>query len=133
LNQSDPTDSALAAIASILDETHAPAEPDKVPAEEVPVAQPTVEANGYSKVGPGPMAAIRFKWTVREADSQYYVDETIGENSMPIVNGPMDAEAAIKFVDARESQARQRFEDLRNEMAGRSAAALLVRRHSSET
>ena len=135
MNQSDPTDSALAAIASILDEAHAPAElvPDKAPAEEVPAAPPTVEADGYSKVGPGPMAAIRFKWTVREADGQYYVDETIGENSMPIVSGPMDAEAAIKFVDERESQARQRFEDLQHEMAGRSAAALLVRRDSSET
>jgi hypothetical protein len=139
LNQSDPTDSALAAIASILDEAqtsaeHAPAEPvpDKVPATEVSVIPPTVEANGYSKVGPGPMAAIRFKWTVREFDGQYYVDETIGENSMPIVSGPMDANAAIKFVDDRESQARQRFENLQQEMAGRTAAAILVRRDSGE-
>lgn len=139
MNQSDPTDSALAAIASILDEAqtpveHAPAEsvPDKVPAEEVPVVPPKVEANGYSKVGPGPMAAIRFKWTVRELDGQYYVNETIGENSMPIVSGPMDADAAIKFADDRESQARQRFENLQQEMAGRTAAAILVRRDSGE-
>jgi hypothetical protein len=139
LNQSDPTDSALAAIASILDEAQMPAEhvaaesvPDKVPAEEVPVVPPKVEANGYSKLGPGPMAAIRFKWTVRELDGQYYVDETIGENSMPIVSGPMDADAAIKFVDDRESQARQRFENLQQEMAGRTAAAILVRRDSGE-
>jgi hypothetical protein len=135
LNQSDPTDNALAAIASILDEAHAPAEHapaelvhDKVPAEEVPVVPPPVEANGYSKVGPGPMAAIRFKWMVREADGQYYVDETIGENSMPVVSGPMDADAAIKFVDERERQARQRFEDLQHEMTGRTATPHLTRR-----
>ncbi len=138
MNQSDPTDNALAAIASILDEAHAPAEHapaelvhDKVPAEEVPVVPPPVDANGYSKVGPGPMAAIRFKWTVREADGQYYVDETIGENSMPVVSGPMDAGAAIKFVDERERQARQRFEDLQHEMAGRTATLHLTRRGDS--
>ncbi len=27
------------------------------------------------------MAAIRFKWTVRLDNGDYYVDETIGENS----------------------------------------------------
>ena len=49
-----------------------------------------IEADGYYKVGPGPMAAIRFKWTVRREDNgEYYVDETIGENSTPIVSGPM--------------------------------------------
>ena len=78
------------------------------------------------------MAAIRFKWTVREADGQYYVDETIGENSMPIVSGPMDAGAAIKLVDERERQARQRFEDLQHEMAGRTATLHLTRRDSGE-
>ncbi len=57
------------------------------------------------------MAAIRFKWTVRrEADGDYYVDETIGENSAPIVSGPMSRDAAVKLVDDRESEARQRFE-----------------------
>ena len=69
------------------------------------------------------MAAIRFKWTVRrEDDGDYYVDETIGENSAPVVSGPMSGDAAIKFVDDRESEARQRFEELRSEMTGRSAA-----------
>jgi hypothetical protein len=134
LTSSDPTDDALAAIASILDEAHTPPElaPDKVPAEQVPVVPPPVEANGYSKVGPGPMAALRLKWTVREDNDQYYVDETVGENSTPIVSGPMDGDAAIKFVDDRESEARQRFEDLKQEMAGRTAAANLVRGDSGE-
>jgi hypothetical protein len=77
------------------------------------------------------MAAIRFKWTVRRAgDGEYYVDETIGENTAAVVTGPMSADAAVKFVDEREGEARQRFEALRSEMSGRSAAANLVRKDS---
>ena len=76
-----------------------------------------IAAEGYSKVGPGPMAAIRFKWTVRrEANGEYYVDETIGENSAPVVSGPLTPDAAIRFVDDRASEARERFEQLRSEM-----------------
>jgi hypothetical protein len=78
------------------------------------------------------MAAIRFRWTVREDQGDYYVDETIGENSTPIVSGPMTRDAAIKLVDDRESEARQRFENLKNEMTGRAAAANLVRKDSGE-
>lgn len=122
----DPTDNALAAIASILDQTTTPPGPakaaDNPPAtveeppppvdEEAPAAvtlppplpqadEPTqsepepseaeqiqpieakvqpIEANGYSKTGPGPMAALRFRWTVREDGGRYYVDETFGED-----------------------------------------------------
>jgi hypothetical protein len=65
LNQSDPTDHALAAIASILDQPDSAREPDKAVAEEKPLAPAPVEADGYCKIGPGPMAAIRFKWRVR--------------------------------------------------------------------
>jgi hypothetical protein len=79
------------------------------------------------------MAAIRFKWTVRrDDDGHFYVDETIGENSTPIVIGPLSAEAAIRTVDDRESEARLRFEQLRNEMTGRAAAANLVRNDGGE-
>ena len=132
MSQSDPTDNALAAIASILDQPESHREPEKVAVEEQPAPPPAVEAAGYSKLGPGPMAAIRFKWTVREDDGAYYVDETIGENSTPLVTGPMTKEAAIKFVDDRESDARLRFEQLKSEMTGRSAAANLVRKDSGE-
>jgi hypothetical protein len=132
LSQSDPTDNALAAIASILDQPESHREPEKVAVEEQPAPPPAIEAAGYSKLGPGPMAAIRFKWTVREDDGAYYVDETIGENSTPLVTGPMTKEAAIKFVDDRESDARLRFEQLKSEMTGRSAAANLVRKDSGE-
>jgi hypothetical protein len=153
LSNNDPTDHALAAIASILDQPQARPEPEihgesevrpelevsgiwEVPAaavEEKPLAPEMVEAAGYSKVGPGPIAAIRFKWTVRqEANDEYYVDETIGENSAPIITGPMSRDAAIKLVDDSESGAQRRFELLRSEMTGRAAAASLARNDGGE-
>jgi len=79
------------------------------------------------------MASIRFKWTVRLENGDYYVDETIGENSAPIVNGPMSREAAVQMVDDRESAARRRFEQLKREMmTGRGAAADLAHQDSAE-
>lgn len=126
--QSDPTDNALAAIASILDQSETHRQPEKREPEKpavpppIPVAHPPIEAHGYTKVGPGPMAAIRFKWTVRLDNGDYYVDETIGENSSPLVTGPLDRDAAIQLVDDRESEARRHFEQLKSEMTGRDAA-----------
>jgi hypothetical protein len=138
--QGDPTDHALAAIASILDRSESsgelqkpavteqrPATPPPLPASHAPI-----EAHGYSKIGPGPMAAIRLKWTVRLDNGDYYVDETIGENSSPLVTGPLDRDAAIKLVDDRESAARQRFEQLKSEMTGRRADANPVRKDNAE-
>jgi hypothetical protein len=138
LTQIDPTDHALATIASILDQPEAPREPEPASsavavADESPLAPAAIEAAGYSKIGPGPMAAIRFKWTVRrDDDGHFYVDETIGENSAPIVAGPMSGDEAVRMVDERESEARLRFEQLRAEMTGRAAAASLVRNDSGE-
>ena len=137
----DPTDHALATIASILDMPERRREPEKAavaesqpavppplppaPASAAPAPMPApIEAHGYAKHGPGPMAAIRFKWTVRLEHGDYYVDETIGENSAPLASGPMSREAAIQMVDDRESDARRRFEQLKSEMSGRSAAHL---------
>lgn len=92
--------------------------------EEQPLAPEHTDADGYSKVGPGPMVAIRLKWTVhRGDDSQYYVHETIGEQSVPVVNGPMTSEAAVRFVDTQQHEANRRFELLRSEIAGRSSLA----------
>jgi hypothetical protein len=137
VSQSDPADEALATIASILDqgepsrgkaaaETTEPVE-EPTASDEAPVA-PTGDADGYSKVGPGPMEAIRFKWTVRRADDgAYYVDETIGASSVPVTSGPMSAEAAIKWVDDRESEANLRFDRLRSEMAARNDEVELIR------
>jgi hypothetical protein len=176
LSQNDPTDHALAAIASILDnsesrrdpETHrepeadrepeghrepeALAQPDAAPqaevlsqpevhsqsevlvVEEKPLAPEMVEADGYSKIGPGPIAAIRFKWTVRhQADDDYYVDETIGENSAPITAGPMPRDAAVRLVDDREYEAQRKFDQLRSEMTGRAMAATLTHHDGGES
>lgn len=133
LSQSDPTDHALAAIASILDHPEPQHEPEKAALEEKPATPEAIEADGYSKIGPGPMAAIRFKWTVRrEHNGEYYVHETVGESSAPVVAGPLTPDAAIRLVDDRASEARQRFEQLRSEMTGRAAAANLVRKDSGE-
>lgn len=155
MSEIDPTDHALATIASILEHpepvlvirkteteivvagerehlaSDEQAAIDEQPAlEQHPVVeqQPLVpehpDADGYSKIGPGPMVAIRLKWTVhRGDDAQYYVHETIGEQSAPVVSGPMTSEAAVHFVDAQEDEAHRRFELLRSEIAGRSSLA----------
>jgi hypothetical protein len=133
LTQSDPTDHALAAIASILDHPESLHVAEKNPAGEASIAPQRSTADGYYKIGPGPMAAIRFKWMVRRADDgQYYVDETIGENSAPVATGPMSGDAAVRLVDDRESQARHQFESLKSEMFGRGAAAALARKDNIE-
>lgn len=69
------------------------------------------------------MAALRFRWSVREEAGRYYVDETVGEGSTPLVNGPMDRDEAIKFVDDREAAARQRFDHFKQEMISGGATA----------
>jgi hypothetical protein len=123
LNQSDPTDNALAAIASILDQPEPSQEPEKssLTIEEVLVTTGQIEADGYSKTGPGPIEAIRFKWTVRRGEhDEYFVDETIGENSRPLVSGPLTRDAAVRLVDFSEHEARRRFELLRGEMGGQA-------------
>ena len=150
MSEIDPTDHALATIASILehpepvlvvrdteaettavadehlgaDEHAQVAEHEHPVVEEQPLVPEHTDADGYSKVGPGPMVAIRLKWTVhRGDDGQYYVHETIGEQSAPVISGPMASEAAVHFVDVHEDEAHRRFEALRSEIAGRSSLA----------
>jgi len=138
------TDHALATIASILGplgraremtRPEAPAGADKpTTAADEPAAAPktAVEPEGYSKTGPGPMAALRFKWAVRHADDGYYVDETVGAGSVPVVNGPMNGEAAIQFVDDRAREAQERFQALKNEMTGHGPAAPILASGAAE-
>ena len=131
LSQSDPTDHALAAIASILDHPETPRGPERPAVDDAPIAPERSSGDGYYKVGPGPMAAIRFRWTVRREDNgEYYVDETIGENSRPISSGPMSKDAAIQFVDDRAREAQRRFEQLKSEMTAPPAS--VVRKDSGE-
>jgi hypothetical protein len=149
MTQNDPTDHALAAIASILDRKeaesqvaeHGGTEPasitvvtETVVTETVSVmvaAEPeaplvehespstvpeALEVDGYSRLGPGPLDAIRFRWTARrDDDGQYFVDETIG-SSRPISSGPMPRDEIIDFIDGRERAARDRFETLKSQM-----------------
>jgi len=101
------------------DEPEAPVEPVAVEAEAQPepevAAEPDVDT--YHKFGPGPLEELRFKWSARRAeDGRYYVDETIGAKSLPISSGPMPKEAVIAFIDEREREARQRFENLRRKI-----------------
>jgi hypothetical protein len=137
VNETDPTDNVLAAIASILDQPtdrpkppHKSVEKPQIPGiEEAPVAtQPprsaAADVDGYVKLGPGPLDAIRFKWTARPAgDENYFVDETIGDNSRAMTSGPMPKQDAIRLIDERERDARRRFDALKNEMTGQAASA----------
>ena len=142
MSSSDPTDHALAAIASIRDNSddeaalqpQSEAEKQAIAViEDKPLAPEQPDLDSYFKVGPGPMASIRFKWTLRRGDNdEYFVDETIGENSTAVTRGPMSREDAIQVIDEREADARRRFEDLRSEMAGRSAIANELRGDSGE-
>ncbi|MBN9148695.1 MULTISPECIES: hypothetical protein [unclassified Nitrobacter] len=96
--------------------------PESPIAADLSAADPSSDVaqdDAYTKFGPGPLVAVRFKWTARRHDNgDYFVHETIGESSYPLVTGPMTREAAIEFVDDRERDARRRFEELRSEMAG---------------
>jgi hypothetical protein len=115
---SDLKDKAFAAIASLLEHPLGPRGSDDTATASPPLAP--VDADGYTKFGPGPMAAIRFKWSVRRGENdEYFVDEMIGENSTSVALGPMSAEAAIRLVDEREREARARFEQIRREMIAR--------------
>lgn len=161
LTQNDPTDHALAAIASILDskesalsgtadtdptggnehetvtviaervtvtveqetviaEIDAPTtapEPHIEHHDEPAAIAPLAEVDGYTRLGPGPLDAIRFRWTARrDEDGQYFVDETIGSHSRPISSGPMPRDAVVPFINDRESSARERFQSLKRQM-----------------
>jgi len=152
LAEIDPTENALATIASILDH-HEPARKGEIAAGDgkasaaeqateaagrsdgedelhLPAAEP-IAAEGYSRVGPGPMSALRFKWTVHRGDNgQFYVHETIGESLAPIVTGPFTADEAVRAVDQQDADTREHFEALRSELSGRGAWAPPARRGS---
>ncbi|MDB5616633.1 hypothetical protein [Tardiphaga sp.] len=128
MTQNDPTDHALAAIASILDHstekpdskaelTPAPHHEVESPASVPEPSPPEIDIDTYSRLGPGPLDAIRFRWTARrDTDGLFFVDETIGPHSRPLALGPMPRREVIGFIDSREVGARRRFDALKNEM-----------------
>ncbi len=76
----------------------------------------TEDLDALTRFGPGPLDALRFKWSVRHETDGYYVDETIGTSSQPITSGPFSRADAIAFIDGRDRRTRRRFERLRNEI-----------------
>ncbi|MGN6308865.1 MAG: hypothetical protein ACTHNN_04850 [Xanthobacteraceae bacterium] len=72
----------------------------------------------YTRTGPGPIAAIRTRWTARPVGSiTFVVDEVMGENGTPMTSRPMSREAAIKLIDERAQAAHERYALLRSELA----------------
>jgi hypothetical protein len=131
VQKKDPTEDVMAAIARIVENPTArrlpgannePVTPAGKPAPS-PIANedgPSLGADGYSRLGPGPLPALRFRWTARRDGGEYYVDETIGDYSRPVTTGPMAAEDAIAFVDKQVKDARERFDRLKADMSVRS-------------
>lgn len=130
MQKKDPTDDVMAAIARIVENPATRRSGVGEPAASslgTQASTATVDegaeppgANGYSRLGPGPLPALRFKWTARrDAAGDYYVDETIGDYSRPVTTGPMAAEDAIALVDTRVKEARERFDRLKAEMSVR--------------
>lgn len=70
----------------------------------------------YTREGPGPLDALRFKWRLRRDERGYFVDETIGASVHPIIAGPLSRADAIAFIENRDAETRRRFEALRNEI-----------------
>jgi hypothetical protein len=86
---------------------------------ETPPAQTGAAASeGYTRTGPGPIASIRTRWTLRAVGSiTFVVDEVMGETGTPVTSRPMSRDAAIKLIDERAEAAHQRHAQLRGELA----------------
>lgn len=75
-------------------------------------------AETYTRIGPGPIASIRMRWTARAVGSiAFVVDEAMGDNGTSVTSGPMSREAAIKLIDERAQAAHDRYAQLRSELA----------------
>lgn len=117
MTQADPTDPAFAAVSSILDKPVPVRLGIAAPSAEI------IEIDGYSRLGPGPFATIRVKWTARAVgDGTYVVDETIGDHDAAITSRPMYKDAALRFIDDRQQDMHGRFEQLKSELRWPAAA-----------
>jgi pyruvate/2-oxoglutarate dehydrogenase complex dihydrolipoamide acyltransferase (E2) component len=111
-----PSEDAAAAEQPAATDPADAAATDAVEPASDPRSDPGTDLESYTRYGPGPLDALRFKWSLRRGDSGYYVDETIGASSQPISSGPMSRDAAIAFIETRDRASRRRFEELRNEI-----------------
>jgi len=93
-------------------------------------------ADGYMRLGPGPLDAIRFRWTARATGGgSFFVDETIGPKSRAISSGPMSGDDAMAFIDLQVQEAFERFERLKQsaaEMPTQREAHVLVEQVHAE-
>ena len=137
MSRNDPTDDVLAAIASIFDKSDAPLAAehpdDTMPSAETDSSATPRAVDGYMRSGPGPLDAIRFRWTARRDDNgEFFVDETIGAQSRTMSSGPIPENEVIAYIDTRVHEARERFDKLKEDMTVRpadpSAARIAVER-----
>ena len=92
--------------------------PPQPPATGLTTKADATASEGYTRTGPGPIAAIRMRWTARPVGSvTFVVDEAMGDNGTPVTSRPMSREAAIKLIDERAQAAHERYALLRNELA----------------
>lgn len=91
----------------------------KIQAAETTPAQTDASApKGYTRTGPGPIASIRMRWSLRAVGSiTFVVDEVMGDNGTPVTSRPMSRDAAIKLIDERAQAAHERYALLRSELA----------------
>ncbi|UYO38017.1 hypothetical protein KQX62_14855 [Rhodopseudomonas palustris] len=119
--QGDEPVAAEAMSDSYVSDSESAAEPVKTTDEPVSGAVPEPDDSDddlerYTREGPGPLDALRFKWRMRRDDRGYFVDETIGASVHPISSGPMSRVDAIALIEARDQETRRRFEALRHEI-----------------
>lgn len=118
--QGDEPVAAEAMSDSDVSDSESAAEPVKTTDEPASGAVPPDDSDDdlerYTREGPGPLDALRFKWRMRRDDRGYFVDETIGASVHPISSGPMSRADAIAFIEARDQETRRRFEALRHEI-----------------
>lgn len=106
-DQSEQDDSDQTA-ATVGDPQRDAETPERDPADD--------DLERYTREGPGPLDALRFKWRLRRDERGYFVDETIGASVHPIITGPLSRADAIAFIENRDAETRRRFEALRNEI-----------------
>jgi len=119
MTSNDPAERLRSAIAMLRKSVERAGAMPAPPAPPTPPPLPEAPSlDGYTRLGPGPLGVIRLRWTIRAVGAEsYVVDETVGSRGTAVTSAPMPREAALRYVEEREQAARQRFDDLRAELA----------------